>query len=137
MKLNIRTAKKNLFADSQVYYVPSKSGGEEHIVVKTPAGLFCDCKDFMTRHLPLFGTAGFSHCTHGKQVAAFSMHPPASFAPAKPKNRKPKTAKRYRIFVRRSGDPSIDYPGVYTKKQAEKLLGGPQPDDSFRVIRPL
>jgi len=68
MKTNIRTAKSKLFANATIYYVPSKSGGEEHIVVHNGTYLFCDCRDFMTRHLPLFGTSGFSACTHGRQV---------------------------------------------------------------------
>ena len=71
MKTNIRTAKSKLFANATIYYVPSKSGGEEHIVVHNGTYLFCDCRDFMTRHLPLFGTSGFSACTHGRQVTEF------------------------------------------------------------------
>lgn len=117
MKLNIRTAKKNLYTTSQVFYVPSKSGGEEHIVVKTAGLLFCDCKDFMTRHLPLFGTAGFSHCTHGKQVAAFSMQYPAAQVV-----RKPKPAKKYAVFTD-VGQRSLDLPGVYDSlKAANKAI---------------
>ena len=116
MKLNIRTAKTKLFNNSQVFYVPSKSGGEEHIVVRSGGTLFCDCKDFMTRRLPLLGTAGFSHCTHGKQVAAFSMQPVA------PKTRNPKVAKKYAVFTD-LGQRSIDLPDVYSSlAQANKAI---------------
>lgn len=69
MKTNIRTPKKRLFAQSDIFYVSSKSGGDEHIVVRAGKTLFCDCKDFMTRKLPLFGTSGFSLCRHGKKVS--------------------------------------------------------------------
>jgi hypothetical protein len=68
--MKIRKAKSKLFTNADIYYVPSKSGGDEHIVVQVDGRLFCDCKDFMTRRLPLLTSPGFSMCTHGKQVAA-------------------------------------------------------------------
>lgn len=116
MKLNIRTASKQLFANSKVYYVPSKSGGEEHIVVQANGTLFCDCKDFMTRHLPLLGTAGFSHCTHGKQVVAYSMNLTINRA------RKPAPKKTYGIFTP-YGYRSSDLPGTYSSlKDAKQAI---------------
>lgn len=116
MKLNIRTASRQLFANSKVYYVPSKSGGEEHIVVRADGTLFCDCKDFMTRRLPLLGTAGFSHCTHGKQVVAYNMKH-RSVAPSKPRIKK-----SYRVFTPR-GYTSYDLPKTYSSlKQAKAAI---------------
>jgi hypothetical protein len=102
MQLNIRTPKKQLFSSGKVFYVSSKSGGEEHIVVQVDGHLFCDCKDFMTRKLPLLGTTGFSHCTHGKQVAAFSM----DTVPVRIES------KKYGVFTP-GGYRSCDLPNAY------------------------
>ena len=68
MKLNIRTAKKNLYTESQVFYVPSKSGGEEHIVVRVGRTLYCDCKDFMIRRLLPIAQGLIEPCKHGAFV---------------------------------------------------------------------
>jgi len=55
---------KNLF------YVSSESGrSDEHIVVKHGGLLFCDCRDFMIRRLPVIGTSKFKTCKHGEFVA--------------------------------------------------------------------
>lgn len=106
MKTNIRTAKSKLYQNATVFYVPSKSGGQEHIVVVTTAGVFCDCKDFMTRRLPLIGTNGFSLCIHGKQLNRAQMKPASK---TKVTVKKPKT---YGIFTK-AGYRSVDFPGVY------------------------
>jgi hypothetical protein len=111
MKLNIRTAKTKLYQNATVYYVPSKSGGDEHIVVSTSKGLFCDCKDFMTRRLPLIGTAGFTMCTHGKQVQVFAAG--IRLTP------KPTPKKLYGVFRDTKGEyRSKDIPQTFTTKRA-------------------
>ena len=71
MKLKIRTAKHKLFHHATIYYVSSKSGGAEHIVVNqySTSRFFCDCKDFMTRRLPLLGSSSFTNCKHGVAVS--------------------------------------------------------------------
>jgi hypothetical protein len=122
MQLNIRTPKKQLFSSGKVFYVPSKSGGEEHIVVQVDGRLFCDCKDFMTRKLPLLGTSGFSHCTHGKQVATLSMGTDSTTVQH--------ISKRYGVFTPagyRSHDLPNDYPSLALAKSAirahERLNG--------------
>ncbi len=69
--MKIRTAKSKLFSKATVYYVPSATGispHDEHIVVFVNQTAFCDCKDFMTRRLPLLGTSAFTNCKHGLAV---------------------------------------------------------------------
>jgi hypothetical protein len=149
MKTNIRTAKTKLYEHSIVYYVPSKSGGDEHIVVMNGATLFCDCKDFMTRRLPLYGTGGFSHCTHGRQVLAHIADIKHKFTfrvgTAVPRKEKPcgttalaqPVKKRYGIFTTHGGYRSIDLPKEYsTKAAAEKDLRNFS-DTGFRCVRAL
>jgi hypothetical protein len=81
MKTNIRTAKSKLFSKATIYYVPSATGvhpNDEHIVVShdqmrvwgrdLTQPFFCDCKDFMTRRLPLLGEKTFTNCKHGQAV---------------------------------------------------------------------
>jgi len=76
--MKIRKAKSKLFTNADIYYVPSKSGGDEHIVVEVDGRFFCDCKDFMTRRLPLLGTPAFTQCTHIKQVTRSIRVAPAT-----------------------------------------------------------
>jgi len=75
MKLN--TPKEQPYALSKIYYVESESQpGQDHIVVQVGSSAayslarvyFCDCRDFFIRHLPLYGTAAFSLCKHGRFV---------------------------------------------------------------------
>lgn len=109
MKTNITTPKKKLFSESNIFYVPSKSGGEKHIVVKVGKHYFCDCKDFMTRRLPLFETAAFSHCVHGKQVIKTALDAP-------------KTKTTYGVFTP-AGYRSVDIPGIFdTLKDAQEAI---------------
>ena len=112
MKTNIRTAKSKLFDKSTVFYVPSKSGGDEHIVVHNGNKFFCDCKDFMTRRLPLLGTPGFSACTHGKQVLMMLTE----------KTYTNRSSCKYGVFTA-NGQRSIDISATFdTKKAAERFL---------------
>lgn len=61
------TTPKQLFVDSKTYYVDSESNPtDKHIVVDVVGTYFCDCRDFMVRHLPLYGTLAFSLCKHGE-----------------------------------------------------------------------
>jgi hypothetical protein len=106
--MKIRKAKSKLFTNADIFYVPSKSGGDEHIVVQVDGRFFCDCKDFMTRRLPLLGTSAFTQCTHIKQVTR-------SIRIAEP-------AVKYGVFMESYGR-SKDLPGMYdTRKEAEKAV---------------
>jgi hypothetical protein len=131
MKTNIRTAKTKLFANSTVYYVPSKSGGDTHIVVHNNVHFFCDCKDFMTRRLPLLGTAGFSQCTHGRQVSElvnskFTIDHDTPKVGYKITLGVSKPVKRYQIFKIKDGEKSESAlgreAGYLTREEAQKIL---------------
>jgi hypothetical protein len=66
--MKINKPKKQLFKNAVIYYVSSDSGGDKHIVVSRDGQFFCDCRDFMIRHLPLLHCNVFSLCKHGKYV---------------------------------------------------------------------
>jgi hypothetical protein len=149
----IRTAKTKIYSRATVYYVPSKSGGPEHIVVSNASGVFCDCKDFMTRRLPLLGTNGFSNCTHGKQVIALSMGHTIEHKSSGPedvfsvyghaaptiraKAAKP-TKQKYGIFYIATGSRSLDFPKTYgSKTAAEKALKKSTFAPGYREVRAL
>lgn len=67
-----KNGNKNLF------YVSSESKADSveatHIVVKIGTLVFCDCRDFMTRRLPIIGTSKYSPCKHGKFVNESIVH---------------------------------------------------------------
>lgn len=125
MKQNIKTAKTKLFANSTIYYVPSKSGGDTHIVVRSQNHFFCDCKDFMTRRLPLFGGPGFSKCTHGRQVAEFINRGGATKKIGyKFKLSVSKPLKRFGVFTS-TGYRSIVYPKIFfSVASAKRAIAG-------------
>jgi hypothetical protein len=66
MKLTTPKTNKNLF------YVTSEAKPNQkeasHIVVRMGYLFFCDCRDFMIRKLPVFGTKQFKLCKHGEFV---------------------------------------------------------------------
>lgn len=100
--MELTVPKEQLFVKSTIYYVTSDSEpGEIHIVVRNQETMFCDCRDFMIRHLPLFGTHNFSLCKHGRFVQD-SLYP------------KP-NPKKFAVFYLVNGGwgRSTDVPGVF------------------------
>ncbi len=111
--MKITKPKKQLFTFTETFYVSSDSGGEKHIVVRADKTYFCDCKDFMTRSLPLLNTPGFSLCKHGKFVR--------DSAPSKePKTPLKTLEKQFAVFaIWESGviRRSLDVRGTYPSKE--------------------
>lgn len=102
--MKITKPKKQLFNTSTTFYVSSESGGDKHIVVRKDSTYFCDCKDFMTRKLPLYGTNVFSLCKHGGFVRDNSA--PASKEPVlgpKTPLETPRTVKQFGVFFNQFG----------------------------------
>lgn len=141
-KTGIRVAKSKLFTNSTIYYVPSKSGGSDHIVVHNGAHFFCNCRDFMTRHLPLLGSSAFSSCVHGTEVSEHI---------AKSQQKQRDKIVKYGIFVpylnsqRVNGKKwfhSGDVPRMFdTRKEAQdaldKYIAKHGPNAVGRKVRPL
>jgi len=116
IKMKISKPKKQLFETATIYYVSSRSGGDRHIVVKNSGTFFCDCRDFVTRHLPLFGTSGFSLCGHGTYVRDRAI--PCEIS-------KKKSTKKFGVFFTLQGKPcrSGDLPKTYkTAEAAQKAI---------------
>ena len=121
-KSGIRTAKSKLFSKATIYYVPSATGvhpNDEHIVVATNGTFFCDCKDFMTRSLPLLGTSAFTNCKHGKAVSRM-----LDSQPTKPPQAPPV---KYGVFVDdhdlndAHGRRSVDIPQEFGNLKAARF----------------
>ena len=110
--LKITKAKTQLYTHSTVFYVSSESNPEEkYIVVKTPKGTFCQCVDFITRRLPLFGTPAFTCCKHILAV---------NTSPIKIPVKTPVSKKQYGVWFVRTGHDfrSIDTPGTFYSRAA-------------------
>jgi hypothetical protein len=123
--MKITKPKKQLFNTSTTFYVSSESGGDKHIVVRKDSAFFdckgstyfCDCKDFMTRKLPLYGTNLFSLCKHGSFVRSNQETQPAKPVSGFPKNayskasaelvqpasKKPVSLKKFGVFFNQLG----------------------------------
>lgn len=124
--MKITKPKKQLFNTSTTYYVSSESGGEKHIVVRKDSTYFCDCKDFMTRKLPLYGSTLFSLCKHGGFVRDNST--PASKEPVAPE-------KQFGIFFYVDGKlrRSEDHPATYTTAQEAQSDANEKPYVEYTV----
>jgi hypothetical protein len=116
--MRITVPKKQLFVLSTIYYVLSDTGEGKHIVVRNQGTLYCDCRDFITRHLPLLGTPSFSLCKHGEFVRNSPYPLKIEDSPREPK--------KFGIFVIK--DDGTAYLSTSfgteprTKKGAQKLL---------------
>ena len=129
--LKVTKAKTQLYTHSTVFYVSSESNPEEkYIVVKTPKGTFCQCVDFITRRLPLFGTPAFTHCKHILAVNTLPVKSPVT------RNRK------FGVFYATNISQSfrsIDVPGTFSSKAAavNAIVSNPRLRFSDYEIRPV
>ena len=128
--LKVTKAKTQLYTHSTVFYVSSESNPEEkYIVVKTPKGVFCQCVDFITRRLPLFGTSAFTHCKHILAVNTLPVKAPVS--------------KKYGVWFvdlnRGWTFRSVDVPGTFSSKVAaiRAITSNPRLYLSNYEIRPV
>ena len=106
--LKVTKAKTQLYTHSTVYYVSRESNPDEkYIVVRTSKGIFCQCMDFITRRLPLFGTSAFTVCKH---ISAVQAKLEKISVPAK----------RYAVWFVGDGCNfrSIDVPGTFPSRVA-------------------
>src|SRR5579859_5185584 len=138
--LKVTKAKTQLYTHSTVFYVSSESNPEEqprratqksnreekYIVVKTPKGTFCQCVDFITRRLPLYGTPAFTHCKHILAVNTLPVKSPVT------RNRK------FGVFYATNISQSfrsIDVPGTFPSRAAADRAITSFTNTKYRVKR--
>lgn len=71
--MKLRWAKRNPVVGTVTAYVQSETDGRVWYTVQLitrhhNTRAFCDCADFVNRHLPHIGLNTFSSCKHGKKA---------------------------------------------------------------------